>query len=383
LLGLGGAVAFGPAALALAAAPTDRRFIVVILRGALDGMSAVVPYGDPHLTGLRAPLVPPEPGRPEGVLDLGGFFGLDPALAALHEFYKSGELLPIHAIAGATRSRSHFDAQDSLESGAEHRLTSGWLNRVAALLPASAGPPPALAIGPAAPLLLRGPAPVGSWMPPALQPPPTEFYARVVALHESDPVTGPSISAGLHERGFAEAVLAGAERAPNRNAFPALAAAAGMLLAVDDGPRLAAMELGGWDTHTDQTGRLNGTLRQLDAGLVALRTGLGTAWARSVVFVVTEFGRTARVNGTWGTDHGTGTVAFVLGGAVAGGKVRADWPGLGPGRLLEDRDLQPTADLRSVGKGLLVEHLRLDPLSADRIFPDSRAATSMRGLLRA
>jgi uncharacterized protein (DUF1501 family) len=220
-------------------------------------------------------------------------------------------------------------------------------------------------------------------MPPALQSPPPEFYARVVALHEVDAVTGPSIREGLHERGFADAVLAGAERAPNRNAFPALAAAAGMLLAADDGPRLAAMELGGWDTHTDQAGRLNGTLRQLDAGLVALRSGLGAAWTRSVVFVVTEFGRTARVNGTRGTDHGTGTVAFVLGGAVAGGKLRVDWPGLGPGRLLEDRDLQPTADLRSVAKGLLAEHLRLDPRSADRIFPDSRAASPMSGLLRA
>ena len=352
----------GRSSLALAAAPIDRRFVVVILRGALDGMAAVVPYGDANLASWRAELVPAAPGSENGLLDLGGFYGLHPALTGLHDIYKAGELLPVHAVAGHYRSRSHFEAQDYLESGADQRMTSGWLNRAVGLLPAaeatSSPGGPALAVGMSMPLLLRGPATVGSWAPQSFGPPSADLYLRMAALTSSDPVIGPAMSEGLRERGFSTETLASGAMPTGENprekyGFPALASAAGRMLAAPDGPRIAALEIGGWDTHSGQMGRLNGPLRQLDDGLVALKTGLGPAWSRTVVLVMTEFGRTVRVNGTRGTDHGTGTVAFVLGGAVAGGRVQANWPGLARANLFEDRDLQPTADLRSVAKGLL------------------------------
>jgi uncharacterized protein (DUF1501 family) len=383
LLGLTGAVTFGGASLAMAAAPTDRRLVVVILRGALDGMAAVVPYGDPDLAAWRGELLPPGPGQADGLLDLGGFFGLHPALAGMHAMYAEGQLLPVHAIAGATRSRSHFEAQDLLEFGADHRMTSGWLNRVAGLIP----PPPksaagsALAVGSALPILLRGPAPVGSWMPQSFQHPQADLYARIAGLHESDPVTGPAIAAGLRDRGFSDAVLSGAEPA-NKYAFPALAASAGRLLADATGPRLACLELGGWDTHTYQANRLSGPLKLLDAGLVALKDGMGDAWRQTAVLVITEFGRTVRMNGSKGTDHGTGAVAFLAGGAVAGGRVQADWPGLASGKLFEDRDLQPTADLRSLAKGVLAAQFGLDDAALAKVFPDSSVAASMSRLIR-
>jgi uncharacterized protein (DUF1501 family) len=382
LLGLTGAVTLGRASLALAAAATDRRFVVVILRGALDGMSAVVPYGDRDLAGLRGKLLPPQPGQDGGLLDLGGFYGLHPALTHLHEIYGDNEFLPVHAVAGSYRSRSHFEAQDYMESGADHRLTSGWLNRVAALIPSPGGSEPALSVGTSLPLLLRGPAKVGSWLPQSFQEPQPDLYTRIAALHGHDPVTGPAIAEGLKERGFTTAVLSGMEAPPNKFAFSALAGTAGKLLAADNGPRLAALEIGGWDTHTAQTNRLTYPLRQLDDGLAALKAGLGDAWRKTAVLVMTEFGRTVRENGTGGTDHGTGTVAFVVGGAVAGGRVQANWPGLGADRLFENRDLQPTADLRAVAKGLLAQHLGLDAAGLIKVFPESDAAAPMRGLVR-
>ncbi len=386
LLGLATAASIGRTTLALAAAPTDKRLVVVILRGALDGMAAVVPYGDPGLVALRGEIVPPAPGQPDGVLDLGGFYGLHPALVGLHEMYRANELLPVHAVAGAYRVRSHFEAQDYLESGADHRLTSGWLNRAVAAMPLLGTPGPegnALAIGVSVPLLLRGPAPVANWAPHGFAQPAPDLYAMIAALNRSDPITGPAIAEGLRARGFSASVMEGDEEPKDKYAFPTLARSAGEMLRAPDGPRIAALELGGWDTHTAQPNRLAGPLRQLDSGLVALKTALGPAWGRTAVLVMTEFGRTARVNGTKGTDHGTGTVAFVLGGAVAGGLVKTTWPGLAPSQLFENRDLAPTTDLRAVAKGLLSAHLGLSSNALAHVFPGSESAGVMAGLIRA
>ena len=383
LLGLGAAVSLGRVSLAMAAAPTERRLVVVLLRGALDGLAAVTPYGDPAFAALRGEARPGGgDGLPGGgLLDLGGFYGLHPALSGLHAMYGQGELLPVHAVAGPVRTRSHFEAQDLMESGAEQRMNSGWLNRaVQGMAPAGPNGLP-LSVGVSLPLLLRGPATVGAFAPQSFQQPQPDLYARLVALHERDPVTGPAIREGLQERGFSGATL-GADKSPERYAFPALAAAAGRLLATADGPRIAAMELGGWDTHAAQGARLVGPLRQLDAGLVALKETLGAAWRQTAVLVITEFGRTVRLNGTGGTDHGTGAAAFVAGGAVAGGRVLADWPGLGAGRLFEARDLQPTTDVRALAKGLLGAHLGLSAGVVARAFPGSDGVAGVRGLLR-
>ena len=389
LLGLGAAASLGRSSLAFADAGGERRFVVIILRGALDGMSAVVPYGDPALADLRAKLVPPAPGQPGGMGDLGGFYGLHPALVRTLAMYRAGEFLPVHAVAGPWRVRSHFEAQDDLESGADHRLDSGWLNRVAAVLPVS-GPAPAagaaMAIGVDMPLLLRGTARVGGWAPAGFGPVAPDLYDRAAALAGRDPVIGPALREGLRELGFTDAAL-GAQGHPARgkrdHGFAALAGAAGTLLARPDGPRLAALEIEGWDTHVGQVPRLRFMLSTLDAGLAALKASLGAEWRRTVVLAMTEFGRTARINGTGGTDHGTATVAFLAGGAVAGGRVVADWPGLGGGRLFQNRDLAPTTDLRAVAKGVLAGHLGLGPAALATVFPGSLSVTPMGGLVRA
>jgi uncharacterized protein (DUF1501 family) len=385
LLGIATSVSIGGTTLALAAAPTDKRLVVIILRGALDGMAAVVPYGDPNLVGLRGEIVPPAPGQPDGLLDLGGFFGLHPALAGMHDMYKAHEALVLHAVAGSYRVRSHFEAQDYLESGADHRMTSGWLNRAVAMLPAVSKTRPegdALAVGVSVPLLLRGPARVANWAPHGFSQPAPGLYATIAALNAKDPIIGPAISEGLRARGFSAEVMAGEDEPKEKYAFSSMARSAGEMLAAPDGPRIAALEIGGWDTHTAQSNRLNGPLKQLDAGLVALKTALGPAWAQTAVLVMTEFGRTARVNGTKGTDHGTGTVAFILGGAIAGGRVKTTWPGLGTGQLFENRDLAPTTDLRAVAKGMLASHLGLNAGALGQVFPGSEGVGAMGGLIR-
>ncbi len=383
LLGLGAALSLGRARLALAAAPGDARLVVVILRGALDGLAALAPYGDPAHAGLRGELALPEPGQEGGLLDLGGFYGLHPRLAALHAMYRGNEALLLHAVAGPTRSRSHFEAQDLLEAGSTERLSSGWLNRALAALPSGGGARTGLAVGVDVPLLLRGSAPVGAFAPSGANRPEPALLAQLAQLHGQDRLLGPAFAEGLRARGFSAAVLAGTAPPPgNANAFPALAAAAARLLAAADGPRIAALELSGWDTHAFQVARLNGPLQQLDDGLAALKEGLGAAWARSAVLVMTEFGRTVRLNGTRGTDHGTAGVAFLAGGAIAGGRVLADWPGLGEGKLHENRDLAPTRDLRAVAKGLLRDHLRLPPAAIAAAFPGSTAIAPQAAMVR-
>ena len=387
LLGLAGAFSLGRISRALATPATEQRLVVILLRGALDGLSAVQPYGDAAFAPLRGELALPQPGQPNGLHDLGGFYGLHPALAGFADLYRAGELTIAHAIAGPYRDRSHFAAQDFLESGADHRMTSGWLNRAAGLLPAKpgrgGGSETALSVGTTVALLLRGAAPVGAWLPQSFGRPEASLYQTLAALHAADPLTGPAVAEGLKERGFTASVLTGNAPGNDKYAFPNLAAAVGKLLATPEGPRIAALEIGGWDTHNAQLARLPPILTQLDRGIVALKENTGPSWRRTAVLVITEFGRTAAINGTKGTDHGTGTVAFLAGGAVAGGRVVADWPGLGQGKLFENRDLQPTADLRALTKGVLASHFGFNAAQLATIFPDSAAAPPMKALLRA
>ena len=400
LLGLTTVLTAGRVSLAVAAAPTARRFVVVLLRGAMDGLSAVVPYGDPGLMALRPELVPPMPGQEKGLLDLGGYFGLHPALSRSHALYTANELLVVHAVAGHYRARSHFEAQDYLESGAGQRMSSGWLNRAVAAIPVQGqrtaqaqgmagqgmvqarGVAQAMAIGASVPLLLRGKAEVANWAPHGFTEPAASLYQTILALNQGDPLTGPAIAAGMRDRGFGNAVMGEPEKGGGRYAFPALAKAAGAMLRAPDGPRVAALELGGWDTHTNQNGRIAAPLTQLDQGLDALKTALGEAWSQTVVLVMTEFGRTARMNGTKGTDHGTATVAFLAGGAVAGGRVTGAWPGLAPSQLFEDRDLAPVTDIRAIAKAILAGHLGLNQASLNVVFPGGETVQPPPGLVR-
>ncbi len=390
LLGLS-ALSFARFKLALADAPGDRRFVVVLLRGALDGMSAVVPYGDANLVALRPELIPAAPGQVGGMFDLGGFYGLNPAMPGVYAMYKAGEALPIHAVAGPYRTRSHFEAQDLLQLGTENTgITSGWLNRVLAELPARNGASlRGLAAGLGTPLLLQGPTRVAGYAPPNFATPSADLYARIQALNAGDHLIAPAIAAGLAAEAFDANVMSDDAAsapgdAPKRGgSFPAMATEVGLLLAAQDGPRIAAFQLEGWDTHGNQVPGLKGPLTGLDQGLANLKTALGPAWRHTAVLVMTEFGRTAAMNGTKGTDHGTATAAFILGGAVNGGQVRATWPGLAPAQLFEARDLAPTMDIRSVAKGALKSHLNLSNAALARIFPSSADAAPLANIIRA
>ncbi|MCK6449593.1 MAG: DUF1501 domain-containing protein [Alphaproteobacteria bacterium] len=394
-LGGGAVLAAMPARLALADAPTSRRFVLVILRGGLDGLAAVPPYGDPDYRNARGALAIGEPGSEDGALDLGGRFGLHPALAPLFAFYGRGEMLAIHATCSAYRGRSHFDGQDVLESGiaTPHATRDGWLNRALAVMPtARIGTRDGLALGPSVPLVLRGAVPVASWAPTDMPEVEPGLMQTIAALYRHDAMLGPALAEGLKAQSFADQVMNDGQRmnqppGPGRQQFRQAAQAAGRMLAAANGPRIAALDLGGWDTHANQgavRGRLAQALATLAEGVVDIAEGLGAAWRETAVLVATEFGRTVAVNGTGGTDHGTGGAAFLIGGAVAGGRVLADWPGLAPGRLYDGRDLVPTLDLRSVAKSVLIDHLGLPPKTVEtRVFPDSRAAAPLKGLLSA
>lgn len=301
----------------------------------------------------------------------------------MHALYLAGDLLPIQCVAGPNRSRSHFEAQDMMEIGATERMTSGWLNRIAALLPAAPKCDTAFAMGVGSPLILHGPTPTTTCDPFRARPKVSAgFYDTIVAMHANDPQTGPEVADGLKERRYIDGVVAGTSYEGVSPGFPRLARAAARLLRAPDGPRLAELELDGWDTHTLQERRLGDALNKLDEGIAVLRSGLSDVWSRTAVLVVTEFGRTVRVNGTHGTDHGTGTSAFLMGGAVAGGRVLAEWPGLSAGQLFEDRDLQPTLDIRAVAKGVVGPHLGLSAAGLATVFPNSGGVTARSGLLK-
>jgi uncharacterized protein (DUF1501 family) len=382
LLGLAAVATLGNARLALGQAPGDPRLVVILLRGALDGLDAVVPYGDPAMAALRGDFPAPEPGREGGLLDLGGFFGLHPAMPGLHGLYRENEAAIVHAVAGPYRTRSHFEAQDLMEAGAEQRLSSGWLNRALGALPPRRDGTPrgGLAVGLDVPLLLRGPTPVGAYAQAPETDAPPELVERIQALYQGDAQLSRPFQEGVRGRLYAAGQIG--RDAARQGGFAALAGIAGRLLAAADGPRVAALELGGWDTHNNQQARLPPALRQLDAGLVALKEGLGAAWQRTAVLAITEFGRTARVNGTRGTDHGTAGVAFLAGGAIRGGRVIADWPGVGEGQLHQNRDLAATRDLRAIAKALLRDHLRLSNNAVAAAFPGSDTVRPEAGLLR-
>ena len=386
-----GALAAGAAAMlprcVFADAATDARFVLVILRGALDGLAAVPAYGDGAYASKRGALAITAP-----QLKLDGMFALNPSLPQLHERFQSKELIVFHAVASPYRERSHFDGQDLLENGtsAPKSAHDGWLNRALPLLPEAkqrATDRVALALAQNVPLVLRGDARVGSWAPSRLPDTDSDTLQRIADLYSTDEYFASRLQSALAaDSVVGEGEGMGAGRRDPLNALNTVAAAAGKFLAAADGPRIAVLEATGWDTHANQgaeRGQLANRLRGLDQALSSLRTGLAGAWARTAVLVVTEFGRTVAVNGTGGTDHGTATCAFLVGGAVAGGRVVADWPGLASSALYEGRDLRPTLDLRSVMKSALALHLgAAESGIEERVFPGSRAARPLDDLFK-
>jgi uncharacterized protein (DUF1501 family) len=362
------------------------RLVVVILRGALDGLAAVPPYGDPDYATLHRELAIAAPGGSNGALALNNTFGLHPALSFLHERFAAGELIVFNAVASPYRDRSHFDGQNVLENGLAKPIGSadGWLNRALAALPASGrAADRAVAVSQNVPLILRGAAAVISKSPQATPDVDEDLLARLADLYSKDDW----FSARLSEAVQTDKMVEGAGRAGHPDRVTAVARMAANLMRSDGGPEIAVIEAGGWDTHANQGGAkgvLAARLGGLDKALKSLADELGPLWPQTAVLVVTEFGRTAAVNGTRGTDHGTGGCAFLVGGAVRGGQVIADWPGLRRTALLDNRDLKPTLDLRSVFKTVLDEHMHVDANTlAKRVFPDSSGARPLSGLIRA
>jgi len=386
LLGAAGLGAWLPAPIAWARGVEGRRLLVVVLRGALDGLAAVIPYHERMLRDWRGDLVPPAPGEADGALALGSDgFALHPALPFLHASYGAKEVAILHAASSPYRERSHFDGQDVLENGAAAALSTrdGWLNRALQKLPDA---PEAAAVGGALPLLLRGDAHAVSWAPSSLPDPDGDTIERLMRLYENDAALHAALQ-DAQDLDQAAGGMPGDARgvARGRSYEPSLNAGASLL--ASDAAGVAVVSLSGWDTHNNQgagSGALAGRLRELDAGLAAVKETLGPKWAQTAVLVATEFGRTVRVNGSRGTDHGTGGAAFLLGGAVDGGRLVGDWPGLERAALFEDRDLHPANDLRALFKGVLRDHLGVERADLDRfVFPDSAGAAPLEGLLRA
>ncbi|QNB14364.1 DUF1501 domain-containing protein [Paraburkholderia tropica] len=359
--------------LVFASAATDRRFVFVIQRGAADGLNIVVPYADPAYASLRGALAIDT----DKAAKLDGTFALHPSLAQTAQLYRSGQALFVHAIASPYRDRSHFDGQNVLETGgrAPYQVKDGWLNRLVAQIGPTRGDS-AIALAPTVPLALRGAAHATSYAPSALPAASDDLLTRVSALYESDAQLRGLWTSAMNARGLAGD--ASAKQDPT-----SLGKLAADFLARPDGPRIAMIETGGWDTHSAQNARLGNQLKALDTMLAALRSGLGPAWDKTGVLVATEFGRTAAANGTGGTDHGQGSVGMLMGGAVAGGRVIADWPGLRHADLYEGRDLKPTASLDALIAGAAAESLGLDPQrTAAALFAEAGTTRPMMGLIR-
>ena len=379
-------------AFARAADGRDPRLVVMVLRGALDGLSAVAPTGDPDYAALHGDLALRLDGDHQA-LPLDSFFALNPAMPNFARLYAARHALAVHACATNYRDRSHFDGQDVLESGmpAPGQVESGWLNRALVAMPkgervAMRG----LAVGATPPLVLRGGAPILGWAPSGLPAASDDLNARVLDLYKHrDSALATALRAGLDAdllatRQGMDGLKPGGDIAL---AMRKAAEGAARLINADDGPRVAALAFDGWDTHANEggaTGRLAQLLGGLDAAIAAFESELGPRWKDTAIVAITEFGRTAHINGTVGTDHGTGTVAFLAGGAVAGGRVIADWPGLKTANLFEGRDLKPTTDLRGVLKGVLADQFGLSQdVLARAVFPDTSAVKPMAGLIAA
>lgn len=375
----GGVATFGFPTVSFAHVRQPGRLVFVLLRGGFDGLAAVVPYGDGAYRGLRGALAFDE----SDVVVLNDTFGLAPGLAPLRSFWDDGELVVLHAMAIPYRTRSHFDGQAILETGLDRPVgaSDGWLNRLLQVMP---GDRSGIAIASGMPRSMTGPHEVQTWSPTQLGAVSDEYLERLAMLYRADGTLHGRFEAALQQQEtVGEESMAGA--GARRGAVTPLMRAAARILRQATGPNVAAVEFSGWDTHANQGvagGALDRLLGQLADGLVAFRTEMGTSWIDTTVVVMTEFGRTARPNGTRGTDHGTAGAGFVIGPRLARSAVLSDWPGLAQTSLYEGRDLKPTLDTRAVLKGAIAGTLDLTSSQADRVFPDSAGARGLYEMMR-
>jgi uncharacterized protein (DUF1501 family) len=380
---LGGIAGFsmlfaGRAAFALGA---ERKLIVIIARGGLDGLSVSPPYGDANYANLRGPLTIPSPGANGGALKLDETFGLHPSLKSIYEMTQAGEARIAPAVAIPDRIRSHFEAQDMLENGTAkvYATSTGWLNRALSEM----GGRRALSVGAQAPLVIRGPFEATSWSPGPELPQGDRVAALLMDLYKDDPLLAPALAQGLSAEAMAKEATGGEK--VKAGDVKALGATVAKFMLEPQGPDVVALSLDGFDTHAGQgasTGQLANRLTYVDQLFAGLKEGLGPTWKNTAVVMATEFGRTARVNGTLGTDHGTASTVILAGGALKPGGIVGDWPTLAQGRLFENRDLAPTLEVRSIFKGLLRDHMGVERAKLDTvIFPDSAGAPASVGLV--
>jgi uncharacterized protein (DUF1501 family) len=375
-----------------------KRLIVVFLRGAVDGLSVVAPYTDPLYFAARPRIALPKPGTDGGLIDLDGRFGLHPALERLVPLWKSGSLAFVHACGSPDPTRSHFDAQDYMESGLPGRkgTVDGWMNRLLSVLPAPHGPTQAVSFGPTIPRILEGHMAVSNMAlernAAKLIPVDRPRIGRAFdALYSGRDALSVAYQQGQEARQtlLDDLDQVNEERqmadhgAPSPVGFGKDTDQLARMLALDPSIKLAFLALGGWDTHINQGAQLANHLRPLAEGLTGLVQGLGDAFADTTILVMSEFGRTFRENGDAGTDHGHGNVMWVLGGNVQGGKVYGTWPGLGDDQLYQKRDLAVTTDFRTVVGSVLTGHLGLMTPQLARVLPGMPPAdSSLAGLIR-
>lgn len=375
----GGIATFGFPVVSFAQVRQSGRLVFVLLRGGFDGLAAVVPYGDPAYEGLRGPLA----FQDGDLTPLTPVFGLAPGLAPLREFWDRGEMVALHAIAIPYRTRSHFDGQAILETGLDRPVgaSDGWLNRLLQIMP---GERSGIAIASGMPRSMAGSHEVQTWSPTQLGAVTDEYLDRLAVLYRADGTLHNRFEAALQQQDLVgEEEMAGA--GARRGGVTPLLKSAARILRQSTGPNVAAVEFSGWDTHANQGlagGALDRLLGQLAEGLVAFRAEMQDAWADTTVVVMTEFGRTARPNGSRGTDHGTAGAGFLIGPKVARSAVLADWPGLGDSALYEGRDLRPTLDTRAVLKAAVAGTFDLTGAQADRIFPGSSGVRGRYDLMR-
>lgn len=378
LAGFGAALALGGGlGKARAATAGTPRLLVLNIVGGLDGLSAVVPYGDPNLAGLRKALVPPAIGKPGGMFDLGGYFGLNPALQNLYKFYTAGQMLAVHAVGNIVDVRSHFVGQATLGFGGVD-LTTGWVNRLAAMVTGGGLVETAVGLGPSNPTALYGATPVGSFAPSNFTVTPDTLAALIETLGASDPLIGAPTQWGFSDRAKFRSWLTGN---PGNSMLQSQLYEAGAFLAAAGGPAICMVTTPSADTHANQIASLAELLPDIDTGLGLFAAATGAAWSDTVVVTMTEFGRTAYVNGSGGTDHGTGFAMFLAGGAVQGGRVLGSWPGLSSTQLYQDRDLAATTDIRAVLMGVLQQHFGLSATQLAAVFPGATGISPMSGLV--
>lgn len=362
-----------------AAMPGDNRLVTIVLRGAMDGLALVQPYGDPALRVLRPKLALT---ADDGLIDLDGFFGLHPAAAGLMPLWRAGELGLVHATSTPYRSgRSHFDGQDMLESGGAgvQNERTGWLNRAIDTIPRAADRK-AIDITTTAELILSGPTAVDVWSSRADLALGEDEEAFFVRLYRNDPVFAAAMREATATDMLSDEIYS-AEKKRNVGIEAVAKLAAGMLSAEH---RIASFSINGWDTHINQARTLARPVAELCTAIETLKANLAPAvWRKTAILAITEFGRTARENGSGGTDHGTGGLAILAGGAVAGGRVYGKWPSLSDGDLLDGRDLTPTTDLRQLAAAMLRQQFGIAARDLESaVFPGlsfDKSATYLRG----